>query len=130
MKKLIAVLMALTMCLSFCLSAGAANAIGVYTYGDIEVIFAEDSSFDEETQQYIANIMVNGDDGATTYNLWCNLFGHKETIESVETITHKVDPLSPRCLSQIWDIYACTRCNTVLQQRLLSEEYIVCCPEE
>lgn len=130
MKKIISILIALTLCLSFCLSASAANVANVYTFGDVDVVFAEDSSFDADVQQHIADIMVNGDDGATVYNLWCNLFGHKETIESVETITHKVDSVAPRCLSQIWDIYACTRCNEVLQQKLLSEAYIFCCPEE
>ena len=130
MKKIISVLMALTLCLSFCLSASAANVANIYTFGNVDVVFAEDSSFDADVQQYIADIMVNGDDGATAYNLWCTLFGHKETIESVETITHKADPLSPRCLSQLWEIHACTRCNEVLEQILLSEAYIVCCPEE
>ena len=74
--------------------------------------------------------MVNGDDDITTYNLWCNMFGHKETVESVETITHKARTSSPRCLSQIWDVYACTRCNEVISQELLSQLYIDCCPEE
>ena len=130
MKKIIAFLIALTLCLSFCLSASAANVSNVYTFGDVDVVFAENSSFDADVQQYIADIMINGDDGTTAYNLWCNLFGHKETIESVETITHKARTLSPRCLSQLWEIHACTRCNEVLEQILLSQAYIVCCPEE
>ena len=130
MKKIIATVMALTLCLSFCLSTSATNISNIYTYGDVEVVFSENSSFDADMQQYIANIMVNGDDDATAYNLWCNMFGHKETIESVETITHKVYLDAPRCLSQLWEIHACTRCNEVLEQILLSELYIYCCPEE
>lgn len=130
MKKIIATVIALTLCLSFCLSASAANVSNVYTFGDVDVVFAENSSFDADVQQYIANIIVNGDDGGTTYNLWCSLFGHKETTECVETISHEVRTLSPRCLSQLWEIHACTRCNEILQQILLSEEYIICCPEE
>ena len=130
MKKIVAIIMASILCLTFCISASATNNENIYTYGDTQVIFAEDSCFDVDMQQYIADIMVNGDDGATTYNLWCNLFGHNESIEYVETIKHKVDTVAPRCLSQHWEIYACTRCNEVLNMILLSEIYIYCCPEE
>ena len=129
MKKIISLALALLLSVSFCIAASAVDVENTYFYGDVEVVFAEDSSFSEEMKQHIADYIVNGDDGATTYNLMCTLFGHKETSEVVLTTSHKVRATNPRCLQQMWEIHACSRCNEALDQILLSETYIDCCPE-
>lgn len=128
MKKIIALVLATILSLSLFTIAGATNS--EYTYGDIEIVFDENCAYSEEMKQKIADYIVNGDDGATTYNLLCNLFGHKETIECVTTISHKVAPTHPRCLRQIWEVTGCTRCEEALGMVLLSESYITCCEEE
>ncbi len=130
MKKIVALALAMILSLSFCMAVNAAGVEYTYKYGDIEIVFAKNSSFSEEMKHHIADCVVNGDDGATTYNLLCTLFGHKEAVESVTTITHKVGTKSPRCLQQLWEVHACTRCNESLDIILLGEAYIYCCPED
>ena len=127
MKKIVAFVLAMIMFLSFCLAVGATDIKNVYYYGDVEIIFEEDSTLSEEMKQIIADYIVNGDDGASTYNLLCTLFGHKETVETVATISHKVRTTHPRCLRQTWEVSGCTRCEQALGMVLLSESYITCC---
>ena len=128
MKKIIALTLAMILSLSLFMTVGASNV--KYTYGDVEIIFEEDCTFSEEMKQKIADYIVNGDDGASTYNLLCTLFGHQEEVTGVTTISHKVRDTHPRCLRQIWELHACTRCEEALDVILLSESYITCCPEE
>lgn len=130
MKKIIAFILATILTLSFGVSASAADVGNTYTYGDLEIVFAEDSTFSDEMKQCIADYISNGDDGASTYNLLCTLFGHKETVELVGTIYHKVSPTNPRCLRQTWEVYGCTRCEEALGMTLLGETYITCCAED
>lgn len=129
MKKNISFILIMVLCMSLTLSVSATEG-NVYTLDNVDVIFAEDSVFDVTAQQHIAHTMVDGDDGAVAYNLLCTLFGHNESTEYVETITHKAYPTAPRCYSQMWEITACTRCNEVISQRVLSDAYIFCCPED
>ena len=128
MKKIIALVLATILSLSLFTTAGATNS--EYTYGDVEIVFEEDCTFSKEMKQKIADYIVNGDDGATTYNLLCTVFGHKETVEAVGSISHKVSPTHPRCLRQTWEVHACSRCEEALDIILISESYITCCPEE
>lgn len=128
MKKIVALMLAMVLSLSLFVTVGATNV--KYTYGDVEIVFDEDCTFSEEMKQKIADYIVNGDDGATTYNLLCTLFGHKEEVTGITTTSHKVSPTDPRCLMQWWEMHACTRCEEALDVILLSESYITCCPEE
>ena len=128
MKKIIALTLAMILSLSLFITVGATNV--KYTYSDVEIEFEEDCTFSEEMKQKIADYIVNGDDGATTYNLLCTLFGHKEEVTGVTTTSHKVRTTNPRCLMQGWEVHACTRCEEALDVILLGESYIDCCPEE
>lgn len=130
MKRNIALVLAMILTLSFCLTVSAADVKNAYAYGDFEIVFEEDSAFSDEMKQHIADYTVNGDDGASTYNLLCTLFGHKEVVECVTTISHKLSPVNPRCLSQTWEVHCCSRCNEALEMILLGEAYITCCPED
>ena len=128
MKKIIALTLAMVLCFSLFMTASATDY--KYTYGDIEIIFDEECDFSEEMKQKIIDYVINGNDGASTYNLLCSLLGHKETEETIATISHKVRDTHPRCLRQTWELHACTRCEEALDLILLSESYITCCPEE
>ena len=130
MRRIISLVLATILTFSLCLTVSAANVESAYNYGDIEIVFEENSALSEEMKQHIANYIANGDDGISTYNLLCTLFGHKETIECVTTIYHKVAPTHPRCLRQIWEVSGCTRCEQALGMTLLSESYITCCAED
>lgn len=130
MKKIIAFILAMIMCLSVCWGVSAADIESTYHYDYVEIMFAEDSTLNEEMKQKIADYIINGDDGVSTYNLLCTLLGHKETIEYVATISHKVSPTHPRCLRQTWEVTGCTRCEEALGMVLLSESYITCCEED
>ena len=130
MKKIIALVLAMIFTMSFYVSVSAANVENTYIYGDFEIVFVENSSFSDEMKQHVADYIVNGDDGATTYNLLCTLFGHKETVEAVTTISHKLRATHPRCLRQTWQVTGCTRCEEALGMVLISETYITCCAED
>lgn len=131
MKKYISFCLAIILCMSFVLSAGAEGE-NVYFYNGEEVVFEEGSVLSENTKLCIAEMLVDGYSATNeidTYNLWCNLFGHENTVQIVETIEHKADVAAPRCLSRTWEVYYCTRCETV-ESKLLYQEYINCCPVE
>lgn len=131
MKKYISLFLTIVLCLSFVLSVNATNGT-VYSYNGVDVFFEENSALSEGMKLQVAEMLVDGASGGediATYNLWCSLFGHKNTLETVETIQHKVDTEAPRCLSQMWELNICTRCENV-EETLLTQKYIDCCPEE
>lgn len=132
MKKYISVCLAIVFCLSFSLSVSAAEE-NVYCYNGVEVVFEADSVLSESAKLSVAKMLVTGnfDSGdIKSYNLLCDAFGHKTTVETVETIQHKADDVEPRCLSQIWELTICERCETLVEETLLNQLYIYCCPEE
>ena len=57
----------------------------IYEIENQTIIFEENSAFDQETKQYIVECLANEYPDAVTYNLLCDLFGHK--YETSETIT-------------------------------------------
>ena len=131
MKKFISLCLATILCLSFAFSVNATGGT-VYSYNGVDVVFEENSLLSESVKIQVAEMLVNGasaQEDIATYNLWCSLFGHNNTTESVTTIQHKVDTVAPRCLSQIWELNVCTRCENV-EETLLTQKYIDCCPEE
>ena len=130
MKKIIAFVLAVILSATLCTYVSAGNVESNYTYGNVEIVFDENSTLTAEMKQGIVEYIINGDDSASTYNLICTILGHNETIECVTTISHKVRTTDPRCLRQNWEIHACTRCEEVLEQIELSRSYITCCPEE
>ena len=58
-------------------------------------------------------------------NILCTLFGHKLTETSATVITHNVYSNSPRCLKEIYDIAACSRCDYT-SQTLVASVRIYC----
>ena len=100
-----------------------------YQIDNITVIFDADSQLSVEQQKVIAQLLVNPEYGISQANLICTLFGHKNTMEGVTTITHKVLPDSPRCLEENFIITTCSRCKESIVERA-SYYYITCCPED
>ena len=130
MKKLLTTLLATILVLCACFSSSANQAVGnVYEIGDKTIIFDEASAFSVEEQQHIAELIVNPENQASTYGLVCTLFGHKNTSETVVSITHCVEPKSPRCLQELFAVTTCSRCDesTVVST---GYSYITCCPED
>ncbi|MBR4062868.1 MAG: hypothetical protein IKK01_07370 [Clostridia bacterium] len=126
MKKILFALLAmlLVLCLPLVVSASGNN----YTIDNITVEFSDTSTFSTEQQEVIAQAIINGTDNSyTTYNLLCTLFGHKETTESIGAIEHCVSATAPRCTRTIYEITACTRCETVIDTITISKVYIFCC---
>jgi len=94
----------------------------------ITISFASDSALSAEKQQQIADYMVYGDDGASTY-AWCWLTGHDYVYESITVIEHKVRALSPRCMERNYSVETCSKCDHI-EETLISESLIACCPQE
>ena len=131
MKKLTIFLLTIILTMSLCVNVSAQEINGnIYKYGNISVIFDSDSTLSVEHQQHIADILINGDDNISTYNLMCTLFGHKfDQTEGVTTITHEVSPTEPRCFKEYFIVNICSRCQEDGQIESLGGEYIICCPE-
>ena len=131
MKKITIFILAIILTMSLFVNISAQEINGnIYNYGNISVIFDSDSTLSVEHQQHIADTIINGDDGASTYNLACTLFGHKfDQTEYVTTITHEVNPTAPRCLQEYFIVHLCSRCQEDGQIESLGGEYIFCCPE-
>ena len=131
MKKTIICILTIILTLSSCINISAQETSNfIYNYGNITVIFDSDTTLSTEQQQHIANRLANGDDNTSTYNLWCNLWGHNyDTTEGATAITHEVSPTEPRCYKEYFIVYICSRCEESGQIESLGGEYIVCCPE-
>lgn len=100
-----------------------------YQIVNVTVIFDATSQLSNEQQEMIAQLLVNPEYGVAQANIICDIFGHKNTMEGVTTITHKVSATDPRCLQEIFTITTCSRCNesTVERDAMF---YIPCCPED
>ena len=130
MKKITIVLMTIVLWLCSTLNVSANSTVGnTYQIDDITVIFDLESQFSNEQQEVIANLLVHPEYGVAQANLLCTLFGHKNTAETVITITHKVSATDPRCLQENFTVTSCSRCNTSTVERN-SYGYIFCCPED
>ncbi len=131
MKKIISILLATILLTTICIITPSANesANTVYTIGSKTIVFNVSSAFTIEEQQNIAEMLANSEQEHSTYGLMCTLFGHKNTTESVLTITHCVDTKSPRCLQETFNVTTCSRCGETTTERI-SYYYITCCPED
>lgn len=130
MKKILVVLLAIVLTFGATLGVSADDVIGnTYQIENVTVIFDTDSQFSSEQQEIIAELLVNPEYGVSQANLICNIFGHKNTSETVITITHKAKANSPRCLQENFTVTTCSRCNESTVERN-SLFYITCCPED
>ena len=130
MKKTAVILMfiALTFCATMGVSADS-NTEAIYQIDDVTVVFDVNSQLSSEQQELIANLLVHPEYGVEQANLICDIFGHKNTSETVITITHKVFEESPRCFQENFAVTTCSRCNASSVVRT-SYAYISCCPED
>lgn len=125
-------LLTMVILLTFFATIGAsADTIGGNTYQieNVTIIFDEDSQLSVDQQERIAQLLVNSEYGFSQANIICDIFGHKNTMEGVTTITHKVSASSPRCLQELFTITTCSRCNESTVERN-GACYISCCPED
>ena len=127
MKKILSLIVIIVLSIGMCVSISANSApIETLSISNTEIIFSENSSLSDEQRTNIAEYLVYGDNGAQTYGLMCNLFGHKNTEEIVTTITHGERITRPKCLKQQWELNVCSRCDNV-EETLLTSYYIDCC---
>ena len=130
MKKITAFLMVIMLVVGATFGVSADDTIGnTYQIDNVTVIFAIDSQLSIEQQEMIANSLVYPEYGVAKTNLICNIFGHKNTMEGVTTITHKIFEESPRCMEELFTITTCSRCNETTVERN-AYYYITCCPED
>ena len=130
MKRLVAIVMFVTLAIFSTLGVSADTSVGnTYQIEDVTVVFDANSQLSVEQQEMIAQLLVNPEYGVSQANLICNIFGHKNTVEGVTTITHKAKANNPRCLQELFTITTCSRCNeSTVERNAMS--YITCCPED
>ena len=93
--------------------------------GEVTFIFSNDTP--EAVKNSIIAWHTGGDQGIATYNILCDLFGHKEEDYYYSTIIHKDRATQPRCLKNQYKAVHCSRCESTLSAQLLSATYIYCC---
>ena len=116
-------------CILFSLTCFAQTEYN-YENEDTTVIFQSNSSFSNETKQYIADRLIygNNDDSISTYS-WCWLTGHDKQTENAWKIEHKFRTTDPRCKKTTYMITTCTNCDFI-EFTDLTYNYISCCPED
>ncbi len=132
-KKLIALLLAIcTLLTLFVMPVGATEE---HQHEEIEIVILNEDLTEEQKARIIERFSnpenlngTNADDGATTYNLLCNIFGHKIEGTGLYSIAHTVRATPPRCLRNDYYYEFCTRCDDYERQTLTSTSYIFCCP--
>lgn len=129
MKKIISIILVIATLfgltsISVC-AEDTAEATVTVTVNDVEFVFDADTT-EEFRNRFIEHYFAPEDDGAATYGLMCTLFGHKLESSVVTAITHKVRTTAPRCLSQKYNMQACSRCD-YSTKTLISSDYISCC---
>ena len=83
----------------------------------------------KEIAQKATQALKNEYPDAVTYNLLCDLFGHKyETSETVRRTIHCVKSTDPRCKMETYNVNVCSRCDALVHDIIMTE-YISCCPE-
>lgn len=129
MKKMISLVMvviSLFLIMSVSVSAEDTNKNTVtVTVNETEFVFDSNTS-EEFRNNFIAHYFNDADGDASTYGLTCTLFGHKLESSVITTITHKAKATAPRCLREIYDTEACTRCDYT-NAELITSSYISCC---
>ncbi len=95
------------------------------TVNETEFVFDSNTS-EEYRNKIIAHYFSDNDKDVATYGLMCTLFGHKLESSVITTITHKAKATAPRCLREIYDTEACTRCDYT-NAELITSSYISCC---
>lgn len=129
MKKIIALIMVVVSLFSvMSISAYAEDANEdtiTVTVNETVFVFPADTSEDFRNK-FIDHYFNEGDEDVATYGLMCTLFGHKLESAVIQAVTHKVRATSPRCLREIYDTEACSRCDYITKS-LISSSYIVCC---
>ena len=130
MKRLTIILLTIILVFAGTISVSADEMnSNIYQIDNITVIFDADSQLSNEKKEAIVQLLVNPEYGVSQANLICNIFGHKNTVEGVTTITHKVSATDPRCLEEFFTITVCSRCNESTVERD-GFAYIPCCPED
>lgn len=129
MKKVLTLILGIVLAVN-CTAFTAGDSTYDYVVNDtaITIVFDFDSALTADKQEQIAHHMVYGDDGASTY-AWCWLTGHTIVTENVTEIQHKVRDLSPRCIQRIYSVETCTKCDH-LEETLIAENLIACCPQD
>ena len=129
MKKYLSFIIVVFIIFTYCTSISAQTNY-VYTIDNTSVIFNADTAFSLQEQQYIADLLVQGDDETQIYALLCVISGHNYGPgESICTITHKTYVTDPRCFLEYFIISKCTRCEHYKTESL-GGHYISCCPED
>lgn len=127
MKKLTAIALTIILILFVLIPASANEGSStVFEVNGVTVLFEDNSAFSTEEKQYIAQMLVYGNESISTYGLTCTLFGHKFTEEYVTTITHCVKDTNPRCLKETFKVSTCSRCGYTTSEKI-NQVYIDCC---
>lgn len=107
----------------------SANGESVYEFviDDIHHTVTIDG-ISEEFREYVATQLIGIDDEAQPYSLKCMVFGHLENIGTASHTMHKVYSYAPRCVVYVYEVTTCTRCGELLDEVLVSQKSINCCP--
>jgi len=129
MKKLLCIIVMLLSVLTCAVVATDANTY-VYEYPELNlsVTFIENTSFSQEVRQKIADSIAYDTPVSQTYSL-CWLLGHDLYVEGVSVVYHKRAEHDPRCQWEFYDVEKCENCDYAYP-RLVSSQYISCCPPE
>ena len=120
----------LVICMLFPVNVFASNTETensyVFVYGE-RTIEIEATNISYEQAKLIADGIVYGNNGASTYGIFC-IFGHDIATTHAQEITHKEYAAAPRCVRRLYEVNYCTRSScSYSEATLLSTIRLNCC---
>jgi len=93
---------------------------------NFEVTPPEDTIFTEIQQKNIIDYLTKNKELPVSKGLTCILFGHDTAIERWTLTYHKEHASAPRCIRNVYDVSACSRCDYMASDLVLSIR-VFCC---
>ncbi len=130
MKKILLIVLCILMSIT---AYADTEAVYKFEYEElgITIIFEENSNFNSEERQYLADVFAYGDsatENSTAYSM-CWLTGHDYQYDYISTIEHKGSAKAPRCYKTTYKVETCSKCDH-MEYTAISSVFIPCCPED
>ena len=127
MKKIWTLIIICLISVSMCFASSSAVFASTLSIGNTDVIFDDTCILSDDVKQHVAESLVYGNSGISTYGLSCTIFGHNSTTEYITTVTHYAKNTYPKCFEEIWELEVCSKCGETLTETRISYCYINCC---
>ncbi len=132
MKKILIAILSAIICASLLTSVASADSSDsseskyVYIEGNTEVRIEKRDMTEEQIQIILYAMLGKEYDAPQIHNEICATCDHTYKNTQSNIIRHKVYASQPRCVSILYSVDVCTKCNAVKTTKI-SETRVICC---